>query len=102
MSCKIPVVATDTGAMTELLEDGRGFLIPAEYTFTDVWGNSKRDMIDIGITAGTLVGISGMETVNCVDSAYEYIKTRTWDIPARQIDEKIRELVDEPKTEVTQ
>lgn len=97
MCMKIPVVATDTGAMTELLEDKRGFLIPDEYVFVDVWGNSIRMMIDIGITAGTLVGISVMETVNCVDAAYDFIKQRTWDIPARQIDEKIKELVDEQK-----
>ena len=40
MACGIPVVATDTGAITELLEDGRGFLVEPEYKFRDVWGNS--------------------------------------------------------------
>ena len=31
MACKIPVVATDTGALHELLQDGRGLLVPVEY-----------------------------------------------------------------------
>ena len=42
MLAKIPVVANDTGAMSELLSGNRGFLVPAEYTFLDVWGNSMR------------------------------------------------------------
>lgn len=106
MTCKIPVVATDTGAMTELLEDARGWLIAPEYTFIDVWGNSHRDMIDIDLAKTALKVIlekehSESEKMN-TEKAYDYIKTRTWDIPAKQLDTKIKELLDEPKTEIPQ
>ena len=108
MCCKIPVVATDTGAMTELLDDKRGFLIPG-YKFgdrdgvRDVWGNSLRKFINIEILAGTLIGMGKtwhpVTDWNCVENAYEYVSKRTWDIPAKQLSDKIKELVNEPKTE---
>ena len=47
MMCGCKCVATDTGAMHELLTGGAGWLVPAEYEFVDVWGNSLRSMIDV-------------------------------------------------------
>lgn len=97
MCCKVPVVATDTGAMTELLAEGRGHLVPGAYTFRDVWGNSRRVMMDQDKAARELQAIveAGCEHV---DAAYEYVKRRTWDIPAKQLHEKIKELTDGKKT----
>lgn len=93
MACGIPVVATDTGAMHELL-DKRGWLIPAEYEFSDVWGNSKRSMIDIELTKSALVSISRVENNKEIitNQALEYIRSRTWDIPVKQMHDKIEEL----------
>jgi glycosyltransferase involved in cell wall biosynthesis len=93
MCCKVPVVATDTGAMTELLSDERGHLVPGEYEFIDVWGNSRRVMISRERAARELESIV---LTNCVhvDSAYEYVSKRTWDIPAMQLHNKIKELTD--------
>jgi glycosyltransferase involved in cell wall biosynthesis len=99
MCMKIPVVATDTGAMRELL-DGRGFLIQGEYEMIDVWGNSKRVMIDRANVANTLQLISMGEIPIPQDIPYEYVSKRTWDIPARQLHNKIVEITkDEPQTE---
>lgn len=96
MAAKVPVVATDTGAMHELLEDGRGFLVPSSYQIKDVWGNSKRDFIDIVHTFTNLKDVaSTLYNHECIDRAYEYVKNRTWDIPVKQVDSKIRELLDE-------
>jgi glycosyltransferase involved in cell wall biosynthesis len=98
MCCKIPVVATRTGAMIELLEKGRGFLVPGytfdgEQHFTDVWGNSDRVMMDVIHAKTNLQDIaSGLYYKESVEDAYEYIKGRTWDIPAKQLSEKIEEL----------
>lgn len=92
MCCKIPVVATDTGAMTELLSEERGHLVPAEYEFRDVWGNSVRKMVDIKGVTKNLRAIFDAPCVH-VDNAYEYVKSRTWNIPAKQLDEKITELL---------
>jgi len=108
MCCKVPIIATDTGAMTELLSDGRGFLVPGypmgkKDHFRDVWGNSKRVMIDIEKLAGILAGMGRtwhpVTDWNCVETAYEYIKARTWDIPANQLHKKITEILDGKKTE---
>lgn len=90
MSCGIPVIATDTGAIHELLEDNRGFLIPSEYTFLDVWGNSKRDMIDITYATTVIDGLIGKDCDNA--PARRFMEKRTWDIPAKQLGDKIEEL----------
>jgi glycosyltransferase involved in cell wall biosynthesis len=54
MACGIPVVSTDTGAVPELIR-GCGWLVPPEYSFRDVWGNSTRDMIDRKLGAEMLL-----------------------------------------------
>lgn len=99
MSCKVPVVATDTGALHELLYDDRnprGFLIPSEYSFIDVWGNSKRDMIDVDRAYRCLLNIcNDPPATNVTKHAREYAEDRTWDIPVTQMDHKIKELFDE-------
>lgn len=87
MSCGVPVVGTDTGAITELLSEDRGYLIPPEYEFIDVWGNSRRRMIDIKEAAMTIYTLKPD-----VGPARKFAESRTWDVPAQQLDEKVREL----------
>ena len=96
MACGIPCVATDTGALHEVLGDERGHLVPAEYYFRDVWGNSGRAMIDVKEAAKNLQAI--MET-NCAhrENALEYVRSRTWDIPVQQLSDKINEITNEQK-----
>lgn len=97
MSTGIPVVATDTGALHELLSDGRGFLIPSEYSFIDVWGNSKRDMINVEKTAQALVSLSEpkdagkMEMINALD----WIRSRKWSDTVSMVDAKLKGMFDE-------
>ena len=90
MACGLPVVATDTGAIHELLEEERGYLIPAEYEFCDVWGNSQRKMIDIAKAAEAIAELTLPRFYTA--RARRYAESRTWDIPAEQIDEKVREI----------
>jgi glycosyltransferase involved in cell wall biosynthesis len=99
MACGVPVVATDTGAMHELL-DGRGFLIPPEYVFTDVWGNSMRAMIDIELAKSSLKSIALAGKVP-QDIPLQYIKGRTWDVAVQQLHNKIKEIYNE-QTQPTQ
>lgn len=101
MCMRVPVIATDTGALSELLYD-RGYLVEPEYTFTDVWGNSRRDMISI-VGAKNALWIeysSGKDeespSMKMKERAYEWVKARTWDTPANQLDTKIKELFNEP------
>jgi intein/homing endonuclease len=96
MSSGLPVVGTDTGAVHELLEDGRGFLIAPEYEVLDVWGNSRRAFF--GITEGANVIESLSESplfALAAQKARSYIEGRSWDVPAKQLHEKILELTNE-------
>jgi glycosyltransferase involved in cell wall biosynthesis len=92
MAAGIPVVATDTGALHELLEDDRGFLIPPEYKIrADVWGNSTRDMIDVNLAASVLSELAVHDT-DVHQEALKYIQKRTWEVAINQVDRKIKEL----------
>jgi glycosyltransferase involved in cell wall biosynthesis len=94
MACGLPVVACDTGAIHELLMDGRGLLIQPEYKFRDVWGNSWRHMIDINWAYEVLKDVSNEPQHGVLTSqrALEYVKSRTLDIPVAQMVDKIEEL----------
>jgi glycosyltransferase involved in cell wall biosynthesis len=94
MACKIPVVATDTGALHELLVDVRGLLVSPAYSFIDVWGNSKRDMIDITNTAFALKTIKDSVDV-WTDTALAYVRERVWSVPIQQVQNKIKEIFNE-------
>lgn len=93
MSCGLPVVATDTGAISELLADGRGFLAPREFEIVDVWGNSLRHFIDIRKTAEIIANIDR----STVELAREFMVSKTWDIPAKQLGGKVEELTNAPQ-----
>ena len=97
MCCGLPVMTTNTGALTELLGSDRGFLIPEEYTFIDVWGNSKRSMIDRESAVKNILDIikDNTEATLFKTNALEYMKTRTWDIPVEQLHNKIKKVLDE-------
>lgn len=94
MACGLPVVGTDTGAIHELLMEGRGYLIPPEYVFGDVWGNSKREMISIEAAADVILN-SFPDFTTVPLKAREYVEARNWDIPAKQLSDKIAELTKE-------
>ena len=89
MACGVPCMATDTGALHELLDEGRGYLVPSDYEFIDVWGNSKRSMISIERAAHML---ELMEPAAVAERALQYARERTWDKPVQQVADKIVEL----------
>lgn len=90
MACKIPIVATNCTAITELLSDNRGLLVNYNYVHRDCFGNGYRYWFDKG------------HGVACLNEVYEkrfdpqpardYIEKRTWDIPAKQMDNALKEL----------
>lgn len=95
MGCYIPVIATDTGALTELLKDNRGVLIPSAFDITDVWGNSKRTFIDTEKAAEKIeqwMKDPGTEVDEICHNALAYVRSRTWERPVKQVDDKIKEL----------
>jgi glycosyltransferase involved in cell wall biosynthesis len=99
MACGIPCVATDTGALHELLENGRGHLILSEYEFRDVWGNEARSMINISSIKKSLwteATTPNPKNPPMERYALEYVQSRTWDIPAKQLYLSIKEILHEP------
>lgn len=99
MACGIPCVATDTGALRELLQDNRGYLVSGyvfdnDPFFVDVWGNSHRVMINIQEAASDLETLAKFDT-DFHQNALKYVRSRTWDIPAIQLDNKLREILNE-------
>ena len=91
MSVGIPVVATNCTAISELLADERGLLVDYEYQHRDCFGNGWRYWFSRK---------HGVEQLNRVYNkefdptpAREYVEKRTWDIPAKQVDEAIKALI---------
>lgn len=95
MACGIPCVATDTGALHELLENGRGRLVRPEYEFRDVWGNSLRSMIGVEYATDELY--QEVNSVKIDTKALDYIRSRTFDVPVKQLHDKIVEITKNEK-----
>jgi glycosyltransferase involved in cell wall biosynthesis len=91
MSCGLPVVATNCTAISELLADNRGLLVNYEYQHRDCFGNGWRYWFskEDGVRKLHQVYEQGFD----VRPAREYVEKRTWDIPAKQMDETIKELL---------
>lgn len=99
MSVGVPVVATNCGAMPELLgNDERGLLMDTEYSMIDPWGNSRRDFPSAESGEYKLrrlnMGRDGTANPSLMSKmAREYMETRTWDFPVGQVDRAIEELL---------
>lgn len=100
MSVGIPVVATDTGAITELLSEDRGLLMKNEYGHIDPWGNSFRNFPFADSGADLLERINrgkdGTGNTSLMTRlAREYMKSRNWNVPVNQVHEAIEALTNE-------
>jgi glycosyltransferase involved in cell wall biosynthesis len=93
MSCGTPVIATDTGALTELLEGGRGYLVKEKYGFTDVWGNSWRSLANVETAVGHIKGIMSTRRPDTT-AGREFVLSRTLEDSVNKMDKKIKELTD--------
>jgi glycosyltransferase involved in cell wall biosynthesis len=104
MSIGVPVVATNCGAMPELLRDefgnDRGLLMETEYDMIDPWGNSRRDFPDADS------GVALIERVNrgkdgtgnpslMTRSARQYMESRTWESPIEQVSVALEKLYEQ-------
>ena len=101
MSVGVPVVATNCGAMPELLGTEfpweRGFLMETEYSMIDPWGNSRRDFPSAESGVSALLDVYGQKDSSPLVSpnrARIYMESRIWDYPIEQVNSSIRELLD--------
>ncbi len=102
MACGIPNIAMDWCSGTELLSDGRGFLVPAikdslgqTYMPRGTWGGA-RDMhpdpptyINILNTAYSNPGLRQ----RMAETGYAFAKEQTWDKAADAVEEVLRQAV---------
>lgn len=104
MSVGVPVVATNCGAMPELLRDelgyDRGFLMETEYNMIDPWGNSRRDFPDadsgVSLIERINLGRDGASNSSLITrSARQYMESRTWDSPVEQVEVALEKLYEQ-------
>ena len=101
--CWRPVIATDCTAITEHLEDGRGFLVPSEYQEQGVWGNSWRHFIDTDLAAGSIVELAEMkddDRQEMIEKAHKYVVDRDPDEAANLLDTYIQKYKDKKRNHV--
>jgi glycosyltransferase involved in cell wall biosynthesis len=99
MSVGVPVVANNTGAIPELLANGRGLITDYKFWHYDPFGNQRRYFIDINKAADNLLkilhGVNTEEYINTLASARKYMESRNWDRPAQQINNFIQSASNE-------
>jgi hypothetical protein len=102
MSCCIPIISTNAGALPELLSDDRGFCVDYDYVYIDPWGNSNRYMIDAdkAVIAMNYV-YNNRDYVDKVqvNNARKYVEFRTWNYPVEQVEKSIMEIIKNVKEE---
>jgi len=102
MSVGVPVVATNCGAMSELLAEGRGFLMETEYSMIDPWGNEERTfpLASSGVDVLWHLATDGREEnkvhiEKIIANAHLYMESRTWDKPVQQVIDAMEKLTNE-------
>ena len=101
-NCGVPVVATNCGAMPELLGTEypweRGFLMETEYSMIDPWGNSRRDFPQAESGVEALLTVQEQKSGSPLVAptrARMYMESRTWDVPVNQVITAIEKVTDE-------
>jgi len=99
MACALPVVATDAGGMAENLADGRGYLVPAEYSYIDPFGNQTRRFAS-PVQAATMIQSIRVEPEGAqarVDAALAWARSRTWDKALDVVEEALNAITEKPE-----
>jgi glycosyltransferase involved in cell wall biosynthesis len=97
MAVGIPVVANKVGAIHELLESGRGFIVEPEYQMIDPFGNQNRYFINKFVAVQELSYISENKDNlhGVIARAREFVEQMDWSVPAEQLAKAIGEIVNE-------
>lgn len=96
MACGLPCVGTNTGGISENLGGGRGWLVDAEYSYIDPFGNQTRRYASPRLAAEALVDVRfGNDTEERVLRAREWAQSRTWGRAVDVLEESLNEIVQE-------
>jgi glycosyltransferase involved in cell wall biosynthesis len=82
MACGLPVCATNCTALTELMDDGRGFPISYDYSIRDPFMGVRRYMASIQSGADALMKVSKMtpdERLSLSHRTVDFVKQRTFE-----------------------
>ena len=95
MSIGIPVVANKTGALPELLGDGRGWIVDYRDWQYDPFGNQRRYDIDISSAVGCLMEVRDKKELATerIQKARAFMESRTWEKPVEQVYNAIEKIV---------
>jgi glycosyltransferase involved in cell wall biosynthesis len=98
MAVGLPIMATDCTAIHEVLDKGRGTLIPYDYVHRDPFGNGKRYWIDRNDALNKLEVTYDKTSKAYIDKitkkARKYVETRTWDIAVDTLESGILQLLE--------
>lgn len=98
MSVGIPIAANATGALPELLADGRGWIVPWASWYYDPFGNQKRYDISIPDAVESLVyiwktkGLDGYRETT--EKARRFMESKDWNKSAQQIDAALKKIIE--------
>lgn len=100
MSVGVPVVATQTGAIPELLGNNeRGWVVPFDYWYYDPFGNQKRYFISVPKAVESMMEVIAQnqdgKIVDKLLKARQFMEAKNWDKPAEQIHKAIEGMFGE-------
>jgi glycosyltransferase involved in cell wall biosynthesis len=92
MACGIPVVANATGALPELLANGRGWIVPWQSWYYDPFGNQRRYDVSIEHAVQALLTVRANDNEGTLSKARKFMESKDWDKSALQIDSALKKL----------
>lgn len=93
MCVGVPVVANRTGAIPELLADGRGWIVDWRDWYYDPFGNQRRYDIDIDKAVEALLYVNANDNEGIIARARAFMEARHWDKPVKQVADAIEKIV---------
>ena len=106
MSVGVPCIGTDCTGISELLGNGRGFLVNYEYVYIDPFGNGRRYLADPKQAAQALRMLADSSALrdDYIQRGRAYMQTRSWDDtvePILKYIESVEHEQEEPQTDAS-
>lgn len=94
MCIGVPVVANKTGALTELLENGRGLLVEPTSWYYDPFGNQKRYDISIEHAENALLIIHKLKSLKleAIKKSRQFMEQKDWSKSTKQLIDAIEAI----------